>query len=788
MTQINTTPAQITDFFCRKGENRQIIAVQNVQEYIDDALKSNRILCEYISYDKDVNPYFDADLKIDYKDDISKEEFEFRESKLKKECLDMVANIFETYDGNYQVFEGRKNYRLLYKKGKKVSYKFSLRFWIKGIKVKPQYLKMLLDQYQPINNSPFDNSVYNNGRVMIMPQFHKHPTDDDPSKTVLLPVSKEYNIRDFTITTIKDNDYNLNNDVKNIIRGFVDNPEKSSGALNEFLQSADIVFNPEEIIGKCKTYVNGFSKETADDYKKWCDIGFALKNTGVKYLFENKAFEMFRHFSKKSEKYEDDKILKQWQEFKVGGKKAAGLPTLAEYYKNDINKDTDEDLLNTQGYEAVKKEFEKNVCKILSDATFVRKDGDDVYFIKKETLYNTYENLPFWSRDKKEGLMKKPFVATWFKDENIRSYKKVAFDPSRTCGNDVYNLFTGFRAETLPPVPDEDVDEIIEPIIRHYKEVLYGEHWEYHVDLDRNIIQNPTEKAGVIEVLKGLQGIGKTIVTDELLRKRVIGKEFASQCGGISPLFDRFATETAKKLLCLCDEVNIKECIGTVGEKMKNLCTASTIQVETKGVNKITLDNHINLRLTSNNENPISIPHDDRRYVVFEGKSIYLQNVEYMDALVKACTCDKVARAYYQYLLRPIKVQNFQRERPKTEYYYEVVSRNLPPIDRFLSFVSINKRIKTSSLFENPNEEDKEFQDYAAHQLYISFVDWCKERRWENVITSTSFGTKIGGIVKCEEEAIVKPPRKKDGCHYVIYFDKLEKYLKANNRFDEDVF
>jgi len=121
-------------------------------------------------------------------------------------------------------------------------------------------------------------------------------------------------------------------------------------------------------------------------------------------------------------------MIKQWQDFKVGGKKGAGLPTLAEYYKKDINKDSDEELLNTQGYEALEKEFEKNVCKILSDATFVRKYGDDVYFIKKETLYNTYENLPFWSCNKKEGLMKKPFVTTWFKDENIRSYKKVAFD------------------------------------------------------------------------------------------------------------------------------------------------------------------------------------------------------------------------------------------------------------------------------------------------------------------------------------------------------------------------
>ena len=131
-----------------------------------------------------------------------------------------------------------------------------------------------------------------------------------------------------------------------------------------------------------------------------------------------------------------------------------------------------------------------------------------------------------------------------------------------------------------------------------------------------------------------------------------------------------------------------------------------------------------------------------------------MHDIEYTDTLVKACNCDKVARAYYQYLLRPIKVKKFQRERPKTEYYYEVVARNLPPIDRFLSFVSINKMIKTSSLFEDPNEEDKKFQDYAAHELYHSFVDWCKERRWENVITSTSFGTKIGGIVQCEEEAI----------------------------------
>ena len=775
------TPVQITDFFCKKGEPRSIVQIINVKDYIDDAKKCNKILCEYISYDKDVSPYFDADLKIEYRDDISNEEFAFRENRLKKECLDMINKMFENYDDKYKVYEARKDFRLIFKKSKKYAYKISLRFWVKGIKVKPQYLKMLLDQHQPINNSPFDNTVYNDGRIIILPEFHKPYSEEDPSKTILLPIENNYNINDYTITNIKSSDYNLNNDVKNIIRAFVDNTDKSSDKFSEFSQSVDIVFNPEEIICKCKKYVNGFLKESADDFEKWRNIGFALKNTGAKYLFENKAFEMFKHFSKKSIKYDDEKILQQWNDFKIGGKKGAGLPMLHKYYTEDIKKDENEDLLKTDGYDAIKVEFEKNICKVLADSTFIRKDGDDTYFIKKDTLLNTYENLFFYKKCEKKGVVKVPFVSTWLKDENNRSVKKIVFDPSKKCGNDVYNLFTGFRAEKLQPVPDEDVDYLIEPIIKHYKEVLYGEHWEYHVDLDRNIIQNPTEKCGIIEVLRGNQGIGKTIHTEELLRKRVIGTEFASQCGGITPLFDRFATETAKKLLCLCDEVNIKECVGTIGEKMKNLATASTIQVETKGVNKITLSNYIRLRLTSNNENPINIPHDDRRYCIFEGKNTYLGNKEYMQGLINACTSDKVARAYYQYLLRPIKVKNFQAERPKTDYYNEVVKRNLSPFDRFLSYICLNQNI-------TDNKQELESESCKANIFYDLFVSWCKERRWENIITSTGFGSKISVIVKNELGAIIKPPRKNDGWYYTIDFYKLETYLKNNNRFDEDVF
>ena len=86
------------------------------------------------------------------------------------------------------------------------------------------------------------------------------------------------------------------------------------------------------------------------------------------------------------------------------------------------------------------------------------------------------------------------------------------------------------------------------------------------------------------------------------------------------------------------------------------------------------------------------------------------------------------------------------------------------------------------------NNQELEMECCKANKLYDLFINWCKERRWDNAISSTGFGHKIGGIVKDEIEAIIKPPRKNDGWYYTINFEKLETCLKNNNRFDEDVF
>lgn len=781
-------PVKITPFFCKKGVPRDILPVTDLREVIDSE-KNDRILCEYIEHSEDINPYADADYKIPNEADLSVEKIKFISDKLNKECIQMINQILKDYDGKYHIYEADKKSRVYYDK-KKEYIKISQRYFIKGLKVKASNWNLLIKQHQcGIDNSPFDLKVYNDGRIMILPEFYKPWSSDDPSKTILLPKEANYDINNYTITGISSDDLDLNDYVRDIVKCDVDNKSISNSVVSENIEKFNILFNPEETIGKCKRFVGGLTSETADSYDKWRDVGFALKNLGAKYLFSNKAFEMFKYFSKKSIKYEEGEVIDFWNGLKVGGKKAAGLPKLQELYLADIRKDEEEELLKTKGYDIIKKSFEDKVCKVLADGTFIRQDGEDTYYIKKESLKITYSNLYYYFKGKNDSFGKDLFIDKWLRDEDMKQVRKITFDPSKKCGDDVYNKFKGFRAEFLPPVPDKDVDDLIEPILKHYREVLYGEHWEYVVELDRQIIKNPTEKSGIIVVLKGEQGIGKDCIMDLFLRCKIIGTEYASQCGGITPLFERFETYTPNKLLTICDEVNVQEFMKdkVLNEKVKNLTARETTDWEVKGVTKISIPNYTNLRWSSNNEYPVNISADDRRFCVFECSNKYKRDEVYMSSLIDACKSDKVARAYYQYLLRgPIKYKNtqeFQKNRPLTDYYKELVVANLQPIDRFLSYICINGTHLTNGI---EKELDSNILTYKGFSFYQIFREWCMARKWECNTTCTAFGRKLGGITKDNKNAIDKT--KNSDVIYILNLEQLEVYLKSKSRFDEDIF
>jgi hypothetical protein len=123
-------------------------------------------------------------------------------------------------------------------------------------------------------------------------------------------------------------------------------------------------------------------------------------------------------------------------------------------------------------------------------------------------------------------------------------------------------------------------------------------------------------------------------------------------------------------------------------ENLKNFLTNSTIRYEAKGVDKIDVNNHVNLVMTSNVRRSLAISKRDRRYCLFECDDVYLGNKKFFDDLTVKLEMPETARAVFQLMMaEDISAlgNNLQIGRPKTAYYREMQNSSIPSICQFLS-------------------------------------------------------------------------------------------------------
>ena len=73
-------------------------------------------------------------------------------------------------------------------------------------------------------------------------------------------------------------------------------------------------------------------------------------------------------------------------------------------------------------YDTVKNEFEKNVCKIVEKARFMRQSPSPPRLVTKSSLITCYENMKYLDDDGE----KKPFLKAWFVDPDMRTYKTTS--------------------------------------------------------------------------------------------------------------------------------------------------------------------------------------------------------------------------------------------------------------------------------------------------------------------------------------------------------------------------
>jgi len=438
-----------------------------------------------------------------------------------------------------------------------------------------------------------------------------------------------------------------------------------------------------------------------------------------------------------------------------------------------------EEEYETNNYKACKETFELFNFKVNDPVCYCEIVDGSVKIRSREKLIQRYENKKYIAKIADGSYEKQPFIEKWIKDDTIRTYKRMdIYPPPLECPLNEFNLWTGFAIERSNAQSSGNV----EPFLNHMK--IFVNHddkcFKFIINWFAHMFQRPGELLGVAPFIVGDQGAGKSIVLDEIIAFLMGADKYFMTADPTTHLFGRFSNGRFNRILVYIDETKGKESCAN-SEIMKNAITAKTYNHEVKGQDPITVRNFNRFIGTTNNENPVKIEADDRRYVIMTSSSEKIGDKKYFDDLVEYASNECNLKAVYEYLMCvDISKVDWMNERPITEIYQENKALYIEPLYKFL--VNIVRVLSCDDYELNGRE------------FYKAYGKWCvnnKLGKWEVgenyyvcPITEKMFGTKMTKLVKCNPVCGIGKRRGRDNVLYSINKPKLVAFLEKRKVLD----
>lgn len=267
----------------------------------------------------------------------------------------------------------------------------------------------------------------------------------------------------------------------------------------------------------------------------------------------------------------------------------------------------------------------------------------------KQSFLDTYENQVVRTTKKGRPITK---AAIWIKSPNRRTYDGFTFNPSlkptpwkKGDKASFYNLWKGFTVE-----PKEgkcsSFKVFVKEIICKNNDIYFPYVWKWLAHL----IQHPDELSTGL-VLMSNQGTGKNTFVD------AIGRLFGSHyllLASINQLVGNFNAHQKYAVLINANEAlwggNRKE-IGAV----KAMVTEKLCMIEEKGKDLIVLPNFKHLILMSNEDWPVHLDKDDRRFLVLQVSEDHKEDLPYFKAIH-----DELNNGGYEALLYELQHVNLE--------------------------------------------------------------------------------------------------------------------------------
>jgi hypothetical protein len=319
-----------------------------------------------------------------------------------------------------------------------------------------------------------------------------------------------------------------------------------------------------------------------------------------------------------------------------------------------------------------------------------------------------------WFANKGEWRGKKFVTAAdvWLGHPLRREYAGIEFDPAGTyIRKDYYNLWRGFAVE-----PREGDCSLF---IKHIKDnVAQGDEvkFKWVMGWFADIFQNPGTKQGTSLVLRGGQGVGKTIVGKII--GSLIGSDHYDLVAAPRYIVGQFNAHMAALLLLHADEAfwaGDKRAEGV----LKDLVTGHQHRIEFKGIDPVRVRNLIRLFITGNAEWVVPAAFDERRFAILDVADYHKQDHPYFAAIENQMD-DGGREALLHHLLNfDLSTVNL-RSTPKTQALLEQQIASMTPEQSW--WLDVLRGGQLPRVVEVGNRQTKVKNSCFTGELYDSYI------------------------------------------------------------------
>ena len=503
-----------------------------------------------------------------------------------------------------------------------------------------------------------------------------------------------------------------------------------------------------------------------------CMYHYCVKN---KYIVNNVCVLCADGFMILKDKFKQELLQELEQEVLI--KTGFNIKLTTKEMKQDYLDILDDHVIQSDkddnSYEAKKKQFEKHSFKVMTPLMYATEESEQLTLINRNEFKNKYENIICDKVVKTKNsyqIKENQFINEWFKDPNNRTYERIDFLPRQTTPEGVYNTFKGFKIDKVIKTKDIDIKTTL--IYKHFMNLCNNEEpvINYVSKWLARKVQKPYKLTNTAILFRSIEGCGKDTFFD-WFGHSILGRQYYINEDKIEDIFGKFNPAIENKIIVVVNETNGKD-TKEIESSIKNALTRKINSIQYKGKTQFDNTNNIGYVFFSNQENPIKIDINDRRFQAIQCNNQIANNREYFKALrneIEGDEKDDIARAFYDHLMSiECDDYDFTGERVKTEFYNDMKEHNIPVLIKFLESEII------SSVYKDTISKQiklKEKGVYRASSLFELFNEYVKRNNYNYQTTSTKFGLEIKKFESIEKK------QTNMGAKYIINYPALKDFL-----------